>query len=164
MTKIKFGDKEYQIQFGYIATAKSGIISKIVKMENSIQNGLTPEVLDGFLMVLPEIILVGLQKFHRDKFGYNYDTGEGREEAISKVGDLVDAYFDNEDSDFYELFGVLTDELMDNSFLSKMFQQVQGKQDKNQRNQRKAKAETEPERFTNTKSVLICLWSLRVTG
>ena len=141
MTKIKFGEKEYQIQFGYIATAKSGIISKIVKMENSIQNGLTPEVLDGFLMVLPEIILVGLQKFHRDEFGYNYDTKEGRDEALEKAGELVDAYFDNEDSDFYELFGVLTDELMDNSFLSKMFREEQENQSKNQKNPKKAKAE-----------------------
>ena len=35
MTKIKFGDKEYAIQFGYIATAKS--------LKNKLRNLKTPK-------------------------------------------------------------------------------------------------------------------------
>lgn len=140
MTKIKFGDKEYQIQFGYIATAKSGIIGKLIKSENSLDGDNIEDSIGDFLLLIPELTLVGLQKFHRDEFGYNYDTGEGREEALEKAGDLVDSYFDSEDADIKKLMADLKGELMDNSFLSKMFQEEQESQSKDQ-NQTQTKQE-----------------------
>lgn len=133
MTKINFGDKEYNIQFGYIATAKSGIISKLIKTENSLDGDNIEDSIGDFLLLIPELTLVGLQKFHRDEFGYNYDTGEGREEALEKAGDLVDAYFDSEDANIKKLMADLKGELMDNSFLSKMFQEEQENQAENQK-------------------------------
>ena len=135
MTKIKFGDKEYQIQFGYIATAKSGIIGKLIKSENALDGGNIEDSIGDFLLLIPELVLVGLQKFHRDEFGYNYDTGEGREEALEKAGDLVDSYFDSEDADIKKLMADLRGELMDNSFLSKMFQEEQENQAESQKKQ-----------------------------
>ena len=145
MTKIKFGDKEYKIQFGYIATAKSGIISKLIKTESALDGDHIEESIGDFLLLIPELTLVGLQKFHRDEFGYNYDTGEGREEALEKAGDLVDSYFDSEDADIKKLMADLKGELMDNSFLSKMFQEEQENQEKEQKQtqnkQKKAKEE-----------------------
>ena len=141
MKTIKFGDKEYQIQFGYIVTAKSGIIGKIANIEKMMNGEMTPEEIDKFLMFIPEIVLVGLQKFHRDEFGYDYNTGEGKDAALDKVGSLVDDYFDREDADFNKLLDTLTEELMNNSFLSKMFQQEQEKEDKEQTKQEKVKAE-----------------------
>lgn len=135
MTKIKFGDKEYKIQFGYIATAKSGIISKLIKTESALDGDHVEEGIGDFLLLIPELALVGLQKFHRDEFGYNYDTGEGREEALEKAGDLVDSYFDSEDADIKKLMADLKGELMDNSFLSKMFQEEQENQAENQKKQ-----------------------------
>ena len=145
MTKIKFGDKEYQIQFGYIATAKSGIIGKLIKSENALDGDNIEDSIGDFLLLIPELVLVGLQKFHRDEFGYNYDTGEGREEALEKAGDLVDSYFDSEDADIKKLMADLRGELMDNSFLSKMFQEEQENQEKEQKQaqtkQEKAKEE-----------------------
>ena len=137
MTKIKFGDKEYQIQFGYIATAKSGIIGKLIKSENALDGDNIEDSIGDFLLLIPELVLVGLQKFHRDEFGYNYDTGEGREEALEKAGDLVDSYFDSEDADIKKLMADLRGELMDNSFLSKMFHDEQEKQDKDQKDPEK---------------------------
>ena len=145
MTKIKFGDKEYQIQFGYIATAKSGIIGKLIKSENALDGDNIEDSIGDFLLLIPELTLVGLQKFHRDEFGYNYDTGEGREEALEKAGDLVDSYFDSDDADIKKLMADLRGELMDNSFLSKMFQEEQESQSKDQNQaqnkQKKAKEE-----------------------
>ena len=135
MTKIKFGDKEYKIQFGYIATAKSGIINKLIKTESALDGDHIEESIGDFLLLIPELTLVGLQKFHRDEFGYNYDTGEGREEALEKAGDLVDSYFDSEDADIKKLMADLRGELMDNSFLSKMFQEEQENQAENQKKQ-----------------------------
>ena len=130
MKTIKFGDKEYQIQFGYIVTAKSGIIGKIANIEKMMNGEMTPEEIDKFLMFIPEIVLVGLQKFHRDEFGYDYNTDEGKDVALDKVGSLVDDYFDREDADFNKLLDDLTEELMNNSFLSKLFREEQENQAK----------------------------------
>ena len=78
-----------------------------------------------------------MKKLNRDEFGYNYDTGEGREEALEKAGELVDTYFDGEDADINKLIGDLKGELMDNSFLSKMFHDEQEKQNKDQKDPEK---------------------------
>lgn len=148
MTKIKFGEKEYQIQFGYIATAKSGIIKELVKIEEMIGDGNSViENLDKILMFIPELMLVGLQKFHREEFGYNYDTKEGKDEAFEKVSQLVDDYFDGDDADFKGLFNSLEEELLHNGFLSSMFHEEQESQNKDrdqnqtQTNPEKPKAE-----------------------
>lgn len=138
MKTIKIGEKEYKIQFGYIATAKSGIIRELVKIEEMIGDGNSViENLDKILMFIPELMLVGLQKFHRDEFGYNYDTKEGKDEAFEKVSQLVDDYFDGEDADFKGLFNSLEEELLHNGFLSSMFHDEQEKQDKDQKDPEK---------------------------
>ena len=145
MTKIKIGEKEYKIQFGYIATAKSGIIKELVKIEDLLGNGNSViENLDKILMFIPELMLVGLQKFHRDEFGYNYDTKEGRDEAFEKASQLVDDYFDSEDAGFKELFNALEEELLHNGFLSSMFREEQESQSEEQ-SQTQAKKEKEKE-------------------
>ena len=143
MKTIKIGEKEYKIQFGYIATAKSGIIRDLVNIERMIGDGESAiENLDKILMFIPEIMLVGLQKFHREEFGYNYDTKEGKDEAFEKVSQLVDDYFDGEDADFKGLFNSLEEELLHNGFLSSMFNEEQESQNKKQKKeQSRAKKE-----------------------
>lgn len=124
MLNLKIGNKELRIKFAYEATVKSGIIKKMVELEE-IGNSDSDNVLDRFdqLMVfVPEILLIGLQKFHRDEYGFNYNTGEGKDEAMSEVCSLLDDYFDGEDSDLLELFQMLQKELVEDGFLSKMFQ------------------------------------------
>lgn len=146
MKTIKIGEKEYKIQFGYIATAKSGIIRDLVNIERMIGDGESAiENLDKILMFIPELMLVGLQKFHREEFGYNYDTKEGKDEAFEKASQLVDDYFDGEDADFKELFNSLEDELLHNGFLSSMFREEQESQNKEQKKaqSRAKKAEEE---------------------
>lgn len=141
MKTIKIGEKEYKIQFGYIATAKSGIIKELVKIEEMLGDGNSViENLDKILMFIPELMLVGLQKFHRDDFGYNYDTKEGRDEAFEKASQLVDDYFDGDDAGFKELFNSLEEELLHNGFLSSMFREEQESQSKDQ-NQTQTKQE-----------------------
>ena len=143
MKTIKIGEKEYKVQFGYIATAKSGIIRELVNIERMIGDGESAiENLDKILMFIPEIMLVGLQKFHREEFGYNYDTKEGKDEAFEKVSQLVDDYFDGEDADFKGLFNSLEEELLHNGFLSSMFNEEQESQNKEQKKaQSRAKKE-----------------------
>ena len=145
MKTIKIGEKEYKIQFGYIATAKSGIIRDLVNIERMIGDGESAiENLDKILMFIPELMLVGLQKFHREEFGYNYDTKEGKDEAFEKVSQLVDDYFDGDDADFKGLFNSLEEELLHNGFLSSMFNEEQESQNKEQKKaQSRAKKPTE---------------------
>lgn len=130
MLNLKFGKKEYKIKYAYEPTVKSGLL----KMLAGLGSDNTMESIDAIMKVVPEMILVGLQKFHKSDFGYKYDTNAGKEEALSKVYAIVEDYFDEEDSDFMELFHSLENELLENSFLSKMFREEKETQEQNEKN------------------------------
>jgi hypothetical protein len=129
MTTIKFGEKELQIKFGYEATLKSGIIPKIAQMDLK-EDGI--ETVNAILELLPELILIGAQKFHEKEFGYDPDNKEQKESQMKKIYSMLDDYFDQEDADGNVLYGLLLTEMLKNGFLSKMLKQEQ--------NQQKAKA------------------------
>lgn len=124
MTKIKINGKDYNIYFGYAATVKNGIIKKLVSLEN---NKSEAESIDKLLLFLPELLLIGLQKFHSDEFGFNPERTEEKEAQMDKVYELLDSYFDEEDSDLEKLYTALQSELIENGFLSKMFREEQAK-------------------------------------
>lgn len=126
--KLKLRDKEYEIKFGYRATVESGLLNQLAQMSN-MKDGETNvmESAEKMMMWLPEFVLVGLQKFHKEEFGCNWSDKKDREEKTDKVFDMLDDYFDKEDSDFMKLFADLQEELMKNGFLSKMFQKEQEK-------------------------------------
>ena len=106
----------YEIKFGIEATTKSGILKKIKEVQQSgddeVQrsNGDFIDDIEMILNMLPEFLLVGLQKRHKDEFGYDYNTNKGKEEAIAKVCELIDEYTDQEDSSIRELFEELIKE------------------------------------------------------
>ena len=121
MMKLKVGEKEYQLKFGYKATLKSRILSRMAKIEEDGKNeGL--ESLEDLLVFIPDVLLVALQKFHNDEFGFDVETGEGKEEMLGKVFELVEDYVD-QDGDVSELYNSLTEELKSDSFLSKLFEE-----------------------------------------
>lgn len=122
MTKIKIGSKEYKIYFGYKATVQNGIIKKLVSV-SSIKDQM--EAVEATLNILPELLLVGLQKFHAKEFGFNFGDEEGKAKQVEKVFDLLDSYFDTEESDIMALYNALQNELTENGFLSKLFQEEQ---------------------------------------
>lgn len=121
----KFGNKEYKIKFGYKATLKSGIIAKMIKTESLKGDNL--KKIEDMLLLIPEIILVGLQKNHKDDFGYNYDTNEGKDEALDKVFDMMDEYLDTDENSVLELYNELNGEMLQESFLRSLFQTEKGK-------------------------------------
>ena len=124
MTKIKIGKKEYSVYFAMQPTVQSGIIGKLAKIE-SIKEW-SADNLGDFLEPLTELLLVGLQKFHKDEFGYNYLTGECKEEALSKAYDLMDQLGEDEgDYGYEDLFADLNAELLENGFFAKLFRQEQ---------------------------------------
>lgn len=121
--KLKIGENEYSIKFGYKPTLKERLVSRIVRVartnsEDEIEN---MERIEDLLLFLPEILLVGLQVHHKD-FEYDYDTKEGKEEQLNKAFDLVDEYASSEGADLMKLFNDLQDAMKEDSFLASLFQ------------------------------------------
>lgn len=133
MTTIKFGDRDLKIKYGYKATVQSGIIKKLMSMG---EIGEDIEAIDKLFSFLPEMLLVGLQKYHANEFGYDPENKAQKSEQMEKIYDLLDEYFDSEDGDVKGLFTSLQKELLDNGFLSKMAKhgskakQVKGQKEK----------------------------------
>ena len=122
--KITLNGKEYTIKFGYKAVVESKIIQKLVTLETG--NTTELEAIDKILGFLPEFLLVGLQKFHGDEFGFDFDDKEAKEKQLAKMYDLLDDYLDPENEeggDIMSLYNDLSAELEKNSFLSKLLEQ-----------------------------------------
>lgn len=131
MTKIKLGKKEYKIYYAMQPTVQSNLLSKIAQVEEKEEWGI--DNIGELFTIVAEMLLIGLQKEHKDEFGFNYATGEGKDEVLTKAFDLLDDYSESEDANFFDLYHKLQDELLENGFFAKMFRaEVE-----------KAKAETE---------------------
>jgi hypothetical protein len=128
MKTFKFGDRELNVKFAYEPTLKSHILSKMAKMEKGVgTDEENVDMIENLMLMIPEILLVGLQKFHKDEFGYDYDSEDGKDAKMSEVFKLMDEYFDEEGADLMELYQGLEEELMKDSFLSSLFNQEKAK-------------------------------------
>jgi hypothetical protein len=125
----------YEIKFGIEATTKSGILKKIKEIQQSSDDEAQQpsddfvDEIEMILNMLPEFLLVGLQKRHKDEFGYDYNTNKGKEEATAKVCELIDEYTDQEDSSIRELFEELIKEVMQNGFFKKEVLQMKAEKE-----------------------------------
>lgn len=120
--KLKIGEKELKIKFGYKPMLKERLISRIVKTgktdgEDEVEN---MEKIEDLLLFLPEILLVGLQVNH-EEYRYDYDTKEGKEEKLEKAFDLIDEYASSDDADLMKLYNDLQVEMKNDSFLASLF-------------------------------------------
>ena len=82
---MNIAGKEVNIKFGYKPTLKERIISRVVKLNDSINKDgeLDMEKVEDLLLFLPELLLVGMQVHHKD-FRYDYDTKEGKQKQLDK--------------------------------------------------------------------------------
>lgn len=119
--KVKLGNSEYSIKFGFKPTLKSHLI-KDASESVSEQDGSLESVEKLLLETLPKMLLVGLQVNHKDEFGYDYDTNEKYDEQFNKVLNLLSEKIDDGEIDCIELFNELENELESNSFLAKMME------------------------------------------
>lgn len=130
MTKIKIGKNEYQIYFAMQPTIQTGIIKKLAALgdiEMSIDN------IGSLLETITEVLLVGLQKNHKDEYGFNYVTGDGKDEAMAKAYELMDEYAEDENADYFDLYSKLENELLENGFFAKLFRQEKEKNETEQK-------------------------------
>lgn len=120
--KLKIGEKEFNIKFGYKPTLKERIISKFVNFSNITDKdgNANLEKIEDLMLFLPELLLVGLQVHHKD-FRYDYDSGEGKSEQLDKTFKLVEEYMDSEGADAMILFNQLQEVLLQDSFLKGLF-------------------------------------------
>lgn len=113
MFSFSVNDKTYKVKFGYGVLSQSDILTKVATMRN-INN---PK---DMIAMLPELILAGLQRKHKDEFGY--ETEEEKKVAYEKVCDLLDDYEDESTEENpkngYILFEKASKELEQNGFLS----------------------------------------------
>ena len=120
--KLKVGENEFKITFGYEATLKSRLLSRMAKMSVTLaENEGDLEKVEDMLLFIPEVVLVGLQKEH-EEYKYNLDTKENYEEKKNMAFSLVAEYLDNGENDAIELFNELQEEMTKNGFLKKMFE------------------------------------------
>ena len=129
MTVLKIGEKELHVYFQFEATLKTRVLSQMAKLE---MEGNDIEATEDLMLFLPIVLLVGLQKFHSDEYGFDYETGEGKEEQLKKMFSLIEEYFDtNEKEDAITLYEKLTKEMLQNGFLKSQFQKELAKNAKN---------------------------------
>lgn len=123
MMTLKVGEKELSVKFGYEPTLKSRLLSRMAKMSVEMyEKDGDMEMIEDMLLFIPEVLLIGLQKEHKEEYGYNLDTREGYEEQKVKAFALVAELLDNDEVDAIDLFNELQEEMTKNGFLKKMFE------------------------------------------
>lgn len=122
MFSFSANGKTYKVKFGYGVLTQSDILTQVSSM-GAINN---PK---DMIKMLPELILVGLQKKHKDEFGY--ETEEEKKIAYDKVCDLLDDYEDESTEENphngFTLFEKASQELEKNGFLSGMVKSMEEK-------------------------------------
>lgn len=128
MFSFSANGKTYKVKFGYGVLTQSDILTQVSSM-GAINN---PK---DMIKMLPELILVGLQKKHKDEFGY--ETEEEKKIAYDKVCDLLDDYEDESTEENphngFTLFEKASQELEKNGFLSGMVKAMEEKAEKEQK-------------------------------
>lgn len=113
MFSFSVNGKEYKIKFGYGVLSQTDILTKLGGSNNNSD-------VSELVGLLPELILVGLQKKHKEEFGY--ETESEKAIAYDKVCDLLDDYEDESTEENphngYTLFIKAQAELEKNGFLS----------------------------------------------
>lgn len=123
---FKIHGKEYKVRFTYRTVCEDDILDKIsdaTDFEGLNVGGMIAKVSKA----TAELLLVGLQKYHSDEFGYKDDK-----EKAQRLEEMLDLFDDYEDESTEEheqsaatLFSDLQEELQKNGFLSAMMTAIE---------------------------------------
>ncbi len=134
MLVLKIGEKELNVKYGYEATLKTRLLSRMAKKE--VDKNVGTESMEDLLLFIPEFLLIGLQKFHSDEYGFDYENGNDKEQQVQKMFSLIEEYMDeNEEEDAITLYNALTDEMTKNGFLKSQFRKELIKEEAQLKNQ-----------------------------
>lgn len=116
MFKFSVGDKDYKIRYDYRALARTDVLSRAEGMSNITD-------MAKVIQDTAEFLLVGLQKYHSDEFGYFEEDGteskRAKEYALDKVYALMDE-MDENDVSVLDIFNEISEELVKCGFLSQL--------------------------------------------
>ena len=127
MYLFRVGGNTYKIAFGYGVLYKSDLIDRVINATQ--KNTENPaSTIKNLIGLTAEMLLEGLQKKHKDQFGY--DTPEEREQRIIEICDMLDEYEDEHAEDEtplngFTLFADLQKEMERNGFLSQISNQTE---------------------------------------
>lgn len=145
MIILKVSDAEYKVKFGYKALAQAKVLPKVISLfkerEAMVekQSKVLPEfedeydfgmdhvkLLDRIIVLTGELLLAGLQRYHKDDFGCDFTDCDSISQAMDSVGNFIDDYMDeNEDTSIEDLFELLTDDLFNSGFLSRKSEETE---------------------------------------
>lgn len=126
---FKVNGKEYRVRFSFRTVCKDDLLDRIMNLGDVLGKEETPRgMVDKLATTLCEMLLAGLQKYHKDEFGYK--TEDEKQEKINVLLDMLDDYEDeNSDGEnkrtAFSLFTDLRGELENNSFLSALIQNAE---------------------------------------
>ena len=119
MYYFKIHGKEYKVRYGYRTVCENDILDRVMNIGNS-EDGTAKGLINNLVKTTAELLLVGLQKYHSDKFGYKSDKEKA--EKINLLLDWLDDYeeesTEDHEQDAATLLRDLQDELEKNGFLS----------------------------------------------
>ena len=117
---FKIHGKDYKVRFTYRMICKDDLLDKVSNL--NLENMDARSIVDKLTTTTAELLLAGLQKYHKDEFGYDND-----EEKAQRVDQMLDLFDDYEDESTEEheqsaasLYRDLQSELEKNGFLSTM--------------------------------------------
>lgn len=117
MLKVKIGEKEYKLRFGYGVLCKTDLLNRVQNISKGTDDD---NAFQKMVQTISELFLVGAQKYQKDEF--YYDTEDEKEKQLEKVYDLLDDYEDSgtaeNPQDGFTLFNLMQEELFNNGFLS----------------------------------------------
>ena len=135
MKVIKVNGQEYKIKFGYLAVSNGNILSDVLSMTDTLETAARKEadkeeidsatsmkLIADLIPLVGRITLAGLQKYHKDVYGVDYENEKDVKDKLALVYELLDEYFDPEDGQpeesAIEMFWDFVNELRGSGFLS----------------------------------------------
>lgn len=145
---FKIHGKEYKVRFTYRMICEGDLLDKVSDIGN-FDDLDAKGVVNKLAVTTAELLLAGLQKYHKDEFGY--DSEEERKERIEDMLDMFDDYEDESTDENQQsaatLFRDLQKELEKNGFLSALMTTAEEAETAQKiAEQTKAEMENEPAR------------------
>lgn len=101
MYALKVNGNTYKVAYSYRVLVSSDVLDRIQDVLGDAEEGETVfSKMKEMLKFVPELLLYGLQKNHKEQFGF--ETEEEKATQLDKVYDLIDDYEDEHSTDEVE--------------------------------------------------------------